>query len=127
MASCKPLAELVNLFQEPVRLEDLVRKGGESKVEIVFNLGILKTAGLGDGGPDAGQVLDKGVAQVGQGCVADVIADDKEEKRPRLGSGGALVSAQTVRLQVAKSYCLSFRNSCKLTSKTVLSRPMLAP
>jgi hypothetical protein len=59
----------------------------ETKVEVVFDPGVLETLGLGNGGPDASQILDQGVAQVGQGRVSNVVADDEEEEGPCLRPG----------------------------------------
>lgn len=77
-------AELVDLFQELFGLQDLVRERGKGKVKVVVDLGVLEPRRLGDGGPDPSKILDQGVAQVGQGRVADVVADDEKEQRPCL-------------------------------------------
>jgi hypothetical protein len=65
-------------------LQDLVRERGKGKVKVVVDLGVFEPRGLGDGGPNPRQILDQGVAQVGQGRVADVVADDEEEEGPCL-------------------------------------------
>jgi hypothetical protein len=80
-------AQLVDLLQKPVGLENLVRKRGEGEVKVVVDLGVFEALGLGDGGPDPGQVLDQGVTEVGQRRVSDVVADDEEEEGPCLRSG----------------------------------------
>ena len=63
-----------------------MRKGGKGKVEVVLDLGVLEAGGLGDGGPDVGQILDQGVAQVCERGDADMVADNEEEE------GAGLVS-----------------------------------
>lgn len=60
-------------------LQDLVGQSGKGEVEVVFDLGVLKTRGFGEGGPDAGQIGEKGLTQVGKRSGADVVADDEEE------------------------------------------------
>lgn len=54
-------------------------QSGKGEVEVVFDLGVLKTRGFGEGGPDAGQIGEKGLTQVGKRSGADVVADDEEE------------------------------------------------
>ncbi len=64
VATYEAPTELVDFRQELIGLEDLVRKGREGEVEVIFNLRVVQSLRLGDGGPYLCQVLDQRVAEV---------------------------------------------------------------
>ena len=123
----------VNFGKELLGLEDLVRERGKGKVKVVVDLRVLESGGLGDGGPQFAEVLNQSVAKILERCVSDMITDDEEEERSSLRSGrgerGRQYKPVSRRSDKGReeTHCLSFRNSCRLTSKTVFSSPMFAP
>lgn len=56
VAFAEACAEFGDFGDEAVGLEDLVWEGDKGKVEVVFYFGRFETRGLGEGGPDAGEV-----------------------------------------------------------------------
>jgi len=53
-----------------------------------------------------------------------MIADYEEKKGARVRS---YLSAVVLKAGETKTHCLSFKNNCKFTSKTVFNNPIFAP
>ena len=52
----------------------------EGKVEIVFELGIGESLRFRERVPNAMEILREGSLEIGEGCSAQVIADDEEKE-----------------------------------------------
>jgi hypothetical protein len=70
----------LGLGNELLWLQDLVRECSELEVEKIRDLRIFEPGRLGERGPDARQVGNKCFGEVLQGCVAYVVANNKEEE-----------------------------------------------
>lgn len=136
----EPLPQSLDLRLKVLGLQELMRKGDESEVEESGNDAGFETGGLGEAVPEAVEVGGQGVLEVSEGGGADVVADDEEEEGLVLGS----VERRDKRFSVGRAsrrwtelgathvpatlpFSLAARKSARLTSKTVLSSPMLAP
>jgi hypothetical protein len=76
----KPLPQLRNTLLKLLRLEQLMGKGDEVKVEERLNGRGFETRGLGEAIPETLEVGGEGVFEVLQRGGADVVADDEEEE-----------------------------------------------
>jgi hypothetical protein len=138
----EPLPQSLDLRLKVVGLQELVREGDESEVEEGGDDTGFETSGLGETIPEAVEVGGEGVLEVGERGGADVVADDEEEEclvlRPvkrtvrrneselrwKRGRGIELGAAH---VPATLPFSLAARKRARLTSKTVLSSPMLAP
>lgn len=63
MSSSEPGSQVLDLGNELVGLENLVRESSKAEIEIVLDAGVFEALGFGYGRPDLRQILDQGVAQ----------------------------------------------------------------
>ena len=124
--------QALDLALEELRLEQLVRESNEAEVEEGRDDAVFESGRLREPVPEAVEVGRERRLKIRERSSADVVTDDEKEEsfvlRAAKGvNAGAGRGVATMYVPTILPLSFAARNKARLTSKTVLRSPMLAP